>query len=44
MSNESLPTVFEQLLAPINEFIEKQGAKRPHYPNQKFEYYDFSGY
>ncbi len=43
MSNESLPTVFEQLLAPINEFIEKQGAKLPRHPNQKFEYYDFSG-
>jgi len=32
---------FEQLLGPINEFIEKQGAKRPRHPNQKFEYYDF---
>ncbi len=41
MFNESLPTVFEQLLAPINEFIGKQGAKLPRHPNQKFEYCDF---
>jgi hypothetical protein len=41
MSNESLPTVFEQLLKPIDEFIRKQDAELPRHPNQKFAYYDF---
>jgi len=41
MSNESLPTVFEQLTKPTDEFIRKQDAELKHHPNQKFAYYDF---
>jgi len=45
-TNETLPdssalTVFEQLLAPLGEFVQKQDAELPRHHNQKFGYYSF---
>ena len=39
--DNSVPTVFEQLLAPLDEFIRKQDAELPRHHNQKFGYYSF---
>lgn len=35
------PTVFDQLLAPVDEFVRKQDRELPKHPNQTFRYYDF---
>jgi len=45
-TNETIPdnsvsTVFEQLLAPLDEFVRKQDAELPRHHNQKFGYYSF---
>ena len=39
--DNSVPTVFEQLLAPLDEFVQKQDAELPRHHNQKFGYYSF---
>jgi len=41
MTNNMVPTVFEKLLQPINDFLRKQDQQLPRHPNQKFFYYDF---
>ncbi|MEN8123162.1 MAG: IS4 family transposase [Bacteroidota bacterium] len=35
------PTVFDQLLEPVDEFVRKQDDELPKHHNQKFKYYDF---
>ncbi len=35
------PTVFDQLLEPIDEFVRNQERELPKHHNQKFSYYDF---
>ena len=35
------PTVFDQLLEPVDDFVRNQDRKLPKHPNQKFSYYDF---
>ena len=45
-TNETIPdnsvsTVFEKLLAPLDEFVRKQDAELPRHHNQKFGYYSF---
>lgn len=34
-------TVFDQLLQPLEEFVQKQDRELPKHPNQTFGYYDF---
>jgi len=34
-------TVFDQLLEPVDEFVQKQDSELLKHPNQKFRYYDF---
>jgi hypothetical protein len=34
-------TVFDQLLEPVDEFVQKPDRELPQHPNQKFRYYDF---
>lgn len=41
MTNNIVPTVFEELLQPIDDFVRKQDQQLPRHPNQKFGYYDF---
>lgn len=41
MTNNTVPTVFEKLLQPIDDFVRKQDQQLPRHPNQKFGYYDF---
>ncbi|MCP4935343.1 MAG: transposase, partial [bacterium] len=36
-----LPTVFDQLLEPVDEFVRNQDRELPKHHNQKFSYYDF---
>lgn len=38
---QSDPTVFDQLLKPIDEFVKQQDSKLIKHHNQKFSYYDF---
>ncbi len=35
------PTVFDQLLEPVGEFVDEQDAQLPRHPGQKYEYKDF---
>lgn len=35
------PTVFDQLLEPVDEFVRNQDRELAKHPNQKFGYYDF---
>lgn len=35
------PTVFEKLIAPVADFIQKQDQQLPRHPNQKYFYVDF---
>ena len=35
------PTVFDQLLEPVDEFVRNQDRELAKHPNQKFSYYDF---
>ena len=39
--DNSAPLIFEELISPIDEFIEKQDAGLPRHHNQKFGYYSF---
>jgi hypothetical protein len=41
MTNNTVPTVFEKLLQPIDDFVKNQDQQLPRHPNQKFGYYDF---
>lgn len=36
-----LPTVFEKLIEPVADFIQKQDQQLPRHPNQKYFYVDF---
>ena len=36
-----LPTVFDQLLEPVDDFVRNQDRELVRHPNQKFSYYDF---
>jgi hypothetical protein len=41
MTNNTVPTVFEKLLRPIDDFVKNQDQQPLRHPNQKFGYYDF---
>jgi len=41
ITGDAVPTVFEQLLSPLDQFVQKQDGELPWHHNQKFGYYGF---